>query len=290
MSGPSEEELEERLRKALAEAMRMLGAARRVVVFTGAGVSAESGIDTFRSEGGIWQRYPPEDFATPAGLLRLMATDPARVARFLRDLLEPVAAARPNPGHVALAALEEAVRDRGADLVVVTQNVDRLHQDAGSRRVLEVHGSLFDIVDSEGRPRRRLERAELERIVSALKAAEGAFFKRSRVVAALSPLLGAPDLRQPLALGHRPNIVLFGEALPEPAWPEAQRAAERADVMLVVGTSGAVYPAASLPEIAAAAGAEVIGVGPEAGDAPGAATLWLEGPSGLILPRLVGSR
>lgn len=277
------DQLDDDARRAVEEAVAVLRHAKNVVVFTGAGVSAESGIDTFRSEGGLWERYPPEEFATPMGLVKLLVTDPARVARFLHDLLEPVAVARPNPGHLALAALEERIRDRGTDLVVITQNVDRLHQDAGSRRVIEVHGSLFNIVDAEGRPRRQLERADLVRVVTDLKAAQKAFFKRSQVVRALSPLLGLPDPRAPSLLGHRPNVVLFGEELPEKEWSAARKAAEQADALLVVGTSGVVYPAAQIPELAAGAGARVIGVGPERGDAH----VWLEGASGLLLPHLV---
>ncbi len=253
------------------EAARILREAKRLVVFTGAGVSAESGIDTFRTDGGLWERYPPEEFATPGAILKMLATDPARVARFLRDVLEPVARARPNPGHEALSVIEERVRERGGDAVVVTQNIDRLHQDAGSRSVLEVHGSLFDLVDDEGLPRGRLERADLSRIAERLAKAERGLLKRSRIVAALSPLL---------SVRHRPNVVLFGEGLPEPAWSKAVEASRRADAMLVVGTSGAVYPAASLTEVAAEAGARLVGVGPERGDAD----VWLEGNAGVLLP------
>lgn len=280
----SSPEVDSETRRRIGEAADILRHAKRVVVFTGAGVSAESGIDTFRSTGGLWERYPPEEFATPMGLVKLLVTDPVRVAHFLHDLLEPVAHARPNPGHVALARLEEQVRERGMEIVVVTQNVDRLHQDAGSRRVLEVHGSLFDIVDAEGRPRRQLEREDLRRVVASLKAARAGLFKRSRMVQALSPLLGLPEARAPHLLRHRPNVVLFGEALPERAWSEARKAAANADALLVVGTSGAVYPAAELPEIAEEAGARVVGVGPE----PGAAHLWLQGAAGALLPELVG--
>jgi NAD-dependent deacetylase len=270
----------------LDEVARLARGAKNLVVFTGAGVSAESGIDTFRHEGGLWERYPPEEFATPMGLVKLMVQDPARVARFLSDVLHPVAVARPNAGHVALARLEDAVRARGGDAVVVTQNVDRLHQDAGSKRVLEVHGSLFDVVDDEGRLRRRLERADLERIAAELKKAEGAFFTRTRVARALAPLFGVGDLKPPVSLGHRPNVVLFGEALPEAEWEQARTAAEQADLMLVVGTSGLVYPAAELPELAARKGATVVGVGPDVVDTPRGG-LWLPGRAGEVLPRLI---
>lgn len=264
-------------------AAELLAGARRVVVFSGAGVSAESGIDTFRDAGGLWERYPPDEFATAVGLVRQLVEHPERVARFLHDLLAPVARARPNPGHLALDALEQRLRALGGRLVVVTQNVDRLHQEAGSSEVLEVHGSLFEIVDDSGAHQHTLTRAELARVVDGLARAERGLFRRTRMARALSPLLGLPHPRRPLVLAHRPSVVLFGEALPERAWSEAKAQASRADVLIAVGTSGTVYPAAELPELAAAAGARVIGVGPEVGDAD----VWLNGAAGDVLRRLV---
>lgn len=267
----------------LEAAARALREAKRVVVFTGAGISAESGIDTFRSDGGLWQRYPPEEFATPMGLVKLYATDPARLARFLQEILAPIARAAPNPGHLALAELERAVLARGGELSVITQNVDRLHQAAGSARVHEIHGSLFDVVDTEGRPLRRLERDELVRIADALERAQRGLFKRTRIARAALPLLGLPHVSEPTQPTHRPSVVLFGEALCEPAWERAQEAVRRADALLVVGTSGLVYPAASIPEEAAEAGARVIEVGLERTQEG----LWLPGRAGEVLPGLV---
>lgn len=214
-------------------------------------------------------------------LVNLMVTEPLKVARFFRELLAPVARAMPNAGHHAIARIEEQVRARSGTSLVITQNVDRLHHDAGSRRVLEIHGSLFDIVDGAGESRRMLTRADLRRVVDDLSRAERGYFKRAAIVRALSPLLSVLDLSS-RSLVHRPSVVLFGESLAEPAWTEATAAAGEADVMLVVGTSGAVYPAATLPEIAASNGAKVIGVGPERGDAD----VWLEGPAGTMLPAL----
>src|SRR5262249_44213642 len=128
------------------EAVNCLRRAERVVIFTGAGVSAESGIPTFRDAGGLWQKFPPEQFASWAGLLRTALLDPARLAEFLAAVLEPVAVAKPNPGHHAIAALEKHVLT-----TVVTQNVDGLHQEAGSTRVREIHGTFFEIVTWQGR-------------------------------------------------------------------------------------------------------------------------------------------
>lgn len=110
--------------------------------FTGAGVSAESGVPTFRDAEGLWSRFPPEQFAHWPSLENLIRKDPLRVAAFVVELLRPNVAAHPNPGHDAIAALER----RDKSVVVVTQNIDGLHQRAGSTRVIEIHGSLLETV------------------------------------------------------------------------------------------------------------------------------------------------
>lgn len=250
-----------------------LADAKRVVVFTGAGVSAESGIDTFRDNTGLWRRFPPERFATLPGLLSLAVTEPDELARFLRAVLAPIAAARPNLAHLAIARLEHHV-----ETTVVTQNIDGLHQEAGSTRVREIHGTLFDVVSPTGHKVRSLSRAELARMVAALERIERGPFKLPRLVRTVRPLMGLGR-----GLAHRPRVVLFGEHLAEPDWTSAQEDAAACDLMLVVGTSGEVYPAASLPERATDVGARVVGVGLETGYGD----VWLHGKAGELLPRLV---
>src|SRR5262249_20390908 len=212
-----------------------LAEARRPVGFTGAGVAAESGIPTFRDGGGLWERFPPEEYAHWGGLCRTALLRPGRLAEFLHAVLGPVAAARPNPAHHAVARLE-----RHAPPTVITQNVDGLHQEAGSLRVREVHGSFFKIVTWRGRFLRRIGPDDLARVVERLGKARRGPFKRFRLVRAVRPLL-----RVGLSV-RRPNVVLFGDALAEPDWTWAQQDAEACDLMLVVGTSGLVWPAASL--------------------------------------------
>src|SRR5262245_22170527 len=124
------------------DACDQLRAARNIVAFTGAGISVASGIATFRDPSGLWNKFPPEDFANWRGLMRAALLQPRRLAEFLLSVLEPIARARPNAAHAALLELEQS---RG--LTVVTQNIDGLHQAAGSIRVLEVHGSILEIVD-----------------------------------------------------------------------------------------------------------------------------------------------
>ena len=279
----------------VAEARRLLSTSSRIAVLSGAGLSVESGIDTFRGPadtgaagGGLWTRYPPEQFAVLDGLVGLLARDPATLARFLVDVLQPIARAAPNPGHRALATLAAAAEQRLGVVDIITQNVDGLHQDAGSTRVHEVHGSFFQIVDIDGHPQRALSRADLERIVAHLDASTRGLLKRLRMVRALRPLLGLPRLHNGhIALAHRPSVVLFGEGLREPDWSRAEQATERADLFIVVGTSGTVEPAASLPQRAKDAGAHVIGVGPDPADAPHAVDLWLTGSASVVLPMLV---
>jgi NAD-dependent deacetylase len=262
---------------ALVEAAHLLRGKERVVVFTGAGISRESGIDTFRDLGGLWERYPVDAFATPGGLLKTAIADPQKLAAFLRDVLAPVARARPNPAHGAVHTLERYI----PRIDVITQNVDGLHHDAGSDRVHEVHGSLFAIVDKDGRPVRRLLRDEAESIASHLDKISMGRFVLPRLIRAASPFLG---LHPTKGVTHRPNIVLFGEQLAEPDWERAQKAAQRCDAMIVVGTSGTVYPAATLPDLARDRGVPIIGVGPEEDIE---ANVWLHGAAGEILPALV---
>ena len=256
-------------------AARLFSGAQTIAVFTGAGVSRESGIPTFRDDGGLWSKYPIDRFATPAGLAEVAVREPQMLAQFFRDILAPVAAAAPNPAHQAIADLERGPFDVG----IATQNVDGLHQSAGSSEVHEVHGSFFEVTSALGKTLRRVERADLARIVARLEKERRGPFAALHVARALKPILGVNRR----ALAHRPNIVLFGEAMAEPAWSRAQSLAQSCDVMLVVGTSGEVYPAALLPESARANGAKIIGVGPERGSAD----VWLEGPAGILLPPLV---
>ena len=246
--------------------------AQQVVVFTGAGVSAESGIATFRDEGGFWERFPPERFAHVQGLLQALREEPGRLAEFFREVVAPVAAARPNPAHQAIAAFELSV-----PVVVVTQNVDGLHQEAGSSHVHEIHGSLLAVRSAVGGTV-HLTRDELRATAEELRKAADRGSRR-RLLWALRRLLGVSH-RGP----YRPDVVLFGEALREPDWALARRAVHECDVMIVVGTSGLVMPAAGLPGEARARGARVIHVDPAPPDEPG---LWLQGKAGAVLPALL---
>lgn len=259
----------------LEQAASSLRKAKRVVAFTGAGMSQESGIPTFRDDSGLWREFPPERFARPGGLVEMALRNPTEVARFLLAVLEPVALAEPNAGHRALAAIEAH-----AHVDVITQNIDRLHHDAGSRAVHEIHGSLLEVEGAGGEVVRTLTRTELRDIVRRLKRSLSRRFRLGHVLTAVQPLMGLGS-----GFVHRPRVVLFGEAMAEPDWSRAQEAAQRCDLMLMIGTSGEVWPAASLPRIASAQGAPVIAVNPDEIEAD----VWLEGTAGEVLPRLVAS-
>ncbi len=226
--------------------------ARRVVVLTGAGVSAESGVPTFRdAQTGLWEHYDPQELATPEAYAR----NPALVWDWYQWRRELVSAAKPNAGHRALAVWERQV----PGLLVVTQNVDGLHQAAGSANVIELHGNIHrNLCIEERKP------------VEAAPGDEG------------HPP-HCPDCGSPL----RPDVVWFGEMLPEQALRQAFISVCEADLVLSVGTSSLVQPAASLPYEALRAGVPVFEVNPrETPLTPHCTASW-RGCAGDVLPALV---
>lgn len=243
---------EEELEAALERAARWLRVAERVCVLTGAGVSAESGVPTFRDSNGLWEGHRVEDVASPEGWER----NPALVWQFYNQRRANVATVKPNPGHDALVELEKRWGDR---FTLVTQNVDGLHLEAGSKNVLEIHGSL--------------------RHTRCLGC--GAVANRGTEV-----LGDAPEC--PQCHGQlRPHIVWFGEGLDDDIWMAAMVAADQCDALLVVGTSAVVHPAASLVPIARRKGATVIEVNLTRTEASAYADIGLYGPSGVMLPKLI---
>ncbi len=233
----------------LVEALRR---AQRVAVLTGAGISAESGIPTFRDAlTGLWADYSPEELATPEGFRR----NPDLVWGWYRSRRLAVARAQPNAGHYALAALERLV----PHFTLITQNVDGLHARAGSSDPVELHGNIA-----------RIKCFDCARIATA-------FADTDRVPSC--SVCGGP---------LRPDVVWFGEMLPAQALQRAQAAAQSADLFLSAGTSNVVEPAASLPWLAAASGAVVAVVNTTRdGQRTGAGIHHLIGPAGTVLPDLV---
>jgi NAD-dependent deacetylase len=233
----------------------------RLLVLTGAGVSAESGVPTFRDANGLWENHPIEKVATPEGF----AEDPRLVWRFYSERRRKAIAVGPNPGHDALAEAEARMGDR---FLLVTQNVDGLHRRAGSVRTVEIHGNLFETRCSRcSRVTFRDEREYLEDPPPCEEC-------RARGEAALL----------------RPNIVWFGEVLDPMNLHRISTFIEDARgrrlVYLAVGTSGVVYPAAGLVLQARAAGAEAWLVNVEPPDNARAFHHFVQGPSGQVLPDL----
>ena len=233
----------------------ILAAARHAVALTGAGVSAESGIPTFRGEGGLWTKYDPVKVASMDNFL----ADPSTYWRVSRERGAVALAARPNAGHGALAAMERA----GRLVAVITQNTDGLHQAAGSKNVIELHGS--------GRTVQCLECGATE--------ARAAVQKRLE-------LEMPPRCRSCGGTLLKPTVVLFGEAMPAAAVNDAFGLARRSDVMLVVGSSLVVYPAAEIPLEAVRLGAQMVVVNTEPTPFDRFAAVVIRGRSGEILPRL----
>ncbi|MCL6450144.1 MAG: NAD-dependent deacylase [Acetobacteraceae bacterium] len=237
----------------------LIAGARAVVVFTGAGASTESGLPDFRSPQGLWRGFDPFQVASIWALRR----DPGAFFAFYRERLSRLGGARPNAAHRALARLEALGRLRA----VVTQNVDGLHQAAGSRRVIELHGNLRQ-ASCLGCPR---------------------LFPISVLEYQLQRPSGPGELPACPACGGvlRPNVVLFGEPLPEAALREAAREASGCDLFLVVGSSLQVWPAAGLPLQALASGARLAIVNQEPTPLDGAACLVVRGQAGEVLEEAV---
>lgn len=221
-------------------------------VLTGAGVSAESGVPTFRGEDGLWKSYRPEELATPGAFAR----DPVLVWEWYDWRRQVCAGTEPNPAHEAIVDLDRAL----SRFLLITQNVDGLHARAGSERIVELHGNIF---------RARCTRCGTVKDDLAV------------------PLEEIPPKCECGAL-LRPDIVWFGEGLPETLLQQAFEVCRSCDLMLVVGTSAVVQPAASMPLLAKQAGAGVIEINPDATPITPFVDLHLEGQAAEILPALAG--
>jgi NAD-dependent deacetylase len=230
--------------------IEQLAAASHVAVLTGAGVSAESGIPTFRSPGGLWKTFKPEQLATPEAF----ASDPATVWEWYRHRRRIIAESAPNAGHQILAAWEKHF----AHFCLVTQNVDNLHSRAGSRNICELHGNIFR-----------------SRCHSCGKAADDTASEADSEI----PRCACGGL-------IRPEVVWFGEALPTPIVEKAWNAVALAEVFLSVGTAGVVFPAAGLVEVARRGGAFLIEINPEETEMSPLFDVTLRGASGIILPAI----
>lgn len=234
----------------LSQARSVLCSASRVAVLTGAGISAESGIPTFRGPGGIWKTYKAENLATPEAFAR----DPKFVWEWYDYRRSVIAGVEPNAGHRALAEFEPRVQE----FTLITQNVDGLHDRAGSRRILKVHGDIWTVRCTGCGRQREDKRVPLEE---------------------LPPRCSCGAI-------ERPAVVWFGESLPRDVWERAVRTVQHTDVLLVVGTSAVVHPVAGLVDLARSKGTAMIEVNLAETPVSAAADYSLRGKAGEVLPEL----
>ncbi len=230
---------------------QILREARSIAVLTGAGISAESGVPTFRGNNGLWKQYRAQDLATPEAFER----DPKLVWEWYDWRRGLISQARPNAGHLTLAELER----QSPNFTLITQNVDDLHDDAGSRNILKVHGSIWTVRCTECGREQRDRRVPL------------------------------PEIPPKCECGGllRPGVVWFGESLPSGTWENAEQAASDAAVFLVIGTSAVVYPAAGLVQTARRGGAKVIEINVETTPVSGTVDKFLLGSAAELLPQLM---
>ncbi len=235
-----------------------LNGARSVVALTGAGISAESGVPTFRGPHGLWRNYSPEKLATPEAFAR----DPRLVWEWYDWRRNIIHRAQPNPGHRALAELERRKAERAegqGSFTLITQNVDGLHDRAGSRNLIKLHGDIWLMQCTTcGRVRRNED----------------------------VPLRSLPPHCSCGAL-LRPAVVWFGEPLPNEAWERAVEATTHAQVFLVIGTSAVVYPAAGLSEVARQSGAKIAVVNPAPTPLDHELDWLFRAQAGELLPKLL---
>ena len=234
---------------ALIEALR---SSRHICVLTGSGISAESGVPTFReAQTGLWERFDPHELATPEAF----QSDPELIWKWYRWRRELIAKVEPNAGHKALVDLAGQVNE----FTLVTQNVDGLHQRAGSQNVIEFHGNLF----------------------------EDRCFVEGRVVTDEYDASATVPTCPACGSNLRPGVVWFGEAIPQNALQDSMTAASSCDLFLSIGTSSLVWPAAGLADTARAAGATIVEVNPDTTPLSNATDFQLNGNAGTILPELL---
>ncbi len=221
---------------------------KKIVALTGAGISQESGIPTFRGKGGLWERYDPEKYATLAGVIALLTFQPQNLAKFATELYETIMHAKPSKAHYILAKLEHS----GKLLATITQNIDNLHQEAGQKRVIELHGNIFEYRCDKCGKIEKMEKEYFEEKIEFLK-------KRPTRKNLIAFLFRKCDCKGKM----RPNIVMFGESLPRDALRKAYELMEETEAVLLIGTSGIVAPACYLPHHAKSFEKVIIEISPE---------------------------
>ena len=236
----------------ITRAARDIVKAKKVVALTGAGMSVESGIAPFRGKGGLWEKYDPEEYA----YINVIRNNPGKSWILLSAMQKEITKAKPNPGHLSLAELERL----GFLSSIITQNVDGLHHEAGNKNIIEFHGNHRWVFCMDCGKRLKSTEISLETLPPRCEC-KGVF---------------------------RPDVVFFGEAIPHEALTYSNQEARSCNVMLVIGTSAVIHPAASMPVIAKSSGATIIEINIEETELTGYTSDYLiRGTSGEILPKIV---
>jgi len=220
-----------------------------IVALTGAGISVESGIPTFRGKGGLWEKYAPETYGTLTGLTKTFLISPSKVVNFAFEFGKLICQAKPNRMHFFLSDLEK----KGILKSVITQNIDNLHQKAGNKNVIEIHGNFFRWFCKKCGKEKFFRKSEMMEFLKGMNKIKG----RKNLIKKYY------EFAKCECGGHlRPSIVFFGELLPEKEYRKAEEEVKRCDLILTIGTSGVVSPASNLPLIAKENGAKLIDINP----------------------------
>lgn len=258
-------------RELIEKAAELISSKKPVVAFTGAGVSKESGISTYRDPGGLWDRYPE---GSSGGILAVLRNHPEEGSKILKDFMARLKNARPNPGHMALVELEKMGYLRS----VITQNVDNLHIEAGNSKVLELHGNIF-----------RLRCIKCGKII---KLEREKYFEIIEEILNRMTRLTMEDLFSqlpPCECGGKRRIDFVGFGEPVKDLPEAMAEAQTCGLMLILGTSGVVYPAASIPLTAKSKGALLLEINPNRTALTDHTDLFVPEKTGEALPQIVSA-
>ncbi len=263
----------DKLKKEIKKAASILSTSKRATASSGSGISAESGISTFRDPGGIWDQVDPISVGTSSGLMNFLQENSDKLIPLLFDILDSFEKADPNPGHMALFDLEKM----GILKTVITQNVDNLHLEAGTTDLIEVHGNLFQMLclscGSEKRVNRKSFIRDIREKLSSFTSYD------------LANLIKLAPICDQCASIMRPDVVMFGEAVKD--LTRAFQVCHETDAMLILGTSGVVYPAAAFPGEAKNAGAKIIEINPNESAFSGISDVYIPMKTGEALPAIV---
>jgi NAD-dependent deacetylase len=248
-----------------------------ITCLTGAGISAESGIPTFRGKGGLWERYDPETYAYTEGLIQLLREEPEKLADFVADFYSVLLAAHANAAHYCLAVLEK----QGILGGLITQNIDNLHQLAGTRRLSELHGNAFRLRCTGCGRKINLERERLKEMAQLLRANRDSRMRLLKVLSRYFCRCGSCNSR------YRIDVVLFGEMLSQEELTLAYQFLDESSSLMVIGSSLEIYPAASLPVYAKEKGLNLLEINSAATPFSGLCDYHITGNAAEILPEMM---